>query len=116
MKNLNKKNIQSIFDYVNQKDFFKLYSRNACVQIAENFSYYCMLEMKRILKVNFSQLIVNNNEFIDAYSLEKEFIPINKMIKQRLKQAKTIKDFYENKALPVYGRYMLFTKKMQEKY
>lgn len=116
MKYLNQKNIQVAYNYINQEDFYKLYSRNACVQIAENFAYYSILELKRIMKVNFSQLMVNNHEFIDVYSLEKDIISVNKTIRQRLKRSKTIKDFYEDKALPVYARYTQFTKKMQEKY
>jgi len=116
MKNIELKNKKFILGYANQKDLFKLYSRNASLQMAENFACFCVADLKKIMGVEFSQLIINNNEFVDVYSSEKEHVLVNEIILKKLKQAKTIKDFYEDKALPIFDEYMRFTKRMQSKY
>lgn len=116
MKTTNQKNIGSIRDFINQKGFFKFYSRNISLQIADNFAYYSILELQRLMGISFSQLIVNHNEFADVYSLKDDFIPIYRSIKKRLEKSKSIKEFFEEKALPVFAEYARFTKQMHLKY
>ena len=72
------KNIKPIFDYINQKDFFKLYSRNICLQISEIFFYYSMIELYKMRGVRFDELAVSKNGFADCYGLGNQFDVVNK--------------------------------------
>ncbi len=108
--------IKKILKYLNNKDFFKLYSRNSSVQIAENFSYFCKFELKKFSGINFNELMIGHHEFMDTYSCGSEFALVNATIKKILNQSPTIKEFFENRALPVFRKYQSLTKTMRKKY
>ena len=110
-------NIKSILNFINQKDFLKLYSRNMCVQITENSSYYSILELNKIRGLKFfDQLAINKNKFVDCYGRADQIGVVSREIRKIYDQSKSIKDYYEIYALPRFKEYIDFARKMHKKY
>jgi phosphohistidine swiveling domain-containing protein len=112
--NFAKKN--KIEEYIASDQLFKLYSRNICLQITENFFYYSLIELKKSRGINFSQLAISNCDFADCYGKIDEFRIVKKQVEKIYKQSASIKEYYEDLALPVFREYLAFTKKMHQKY
>lgn len=103
-------------DFLQNDGIFKLYSRNSSVQIAENFAYFCMLELKKFRNLHFQQLMLGRDEFMDVYCRHDEFAVVENTIEKKLHKSKSIKDFFENDGLPVFARYTSITKQLHNKY
>ncbi len=103
-------------DFLRKDGIFKLYSRNSSVQIAENFAYFCMLELKKFRNLNFQQLMLGRDEFMDVYCRQDEFVVVENTIEKKLNKSKSIKDFFENDGLPIFTRYTSITNQLHNKY
>lgn len=111
-----KKEDTFISDFLQHEDIFKLYSRNSTVQIAENFGFFCMLELNKFRDLQFQQLMLGRDEFMDVYCRQDEFIKMEKVIETKLKKSKSIKDFFEKDGLPIFARYTAITNQLNKKY
>lgn len=98
------------------EDFFKLYSRNSSLQIAENFTYHCMKPLKEWFNIEFTQFTLNQENFASVYCWQNEFNAVYKAIEERYTTAASMKDFYEDVALPVFSEYEKVCLKIAETY
>ncbi len=113
-KDTNLKTVASKF--LRHDGIFKLYSRNSSVQIAENFAYFCMLELNKFRDLHFQQLMIGRDEFMDVYCRQDEFVAVENTIEKKLNKSKNIKDFFENDGLPIFIRYTSITNQLNKKY
>lgn len=109
--------MRSVKRYVQHPAFVKLYSRNSTLFITENFIFNSISELiKYTGSTRFSQLGVSVNEFTEHFGHTQELASAKNNLRTRVLRARSIRDYYEGHALPVFDRYEKFTQWMGKKY
>jgi len=111
---MNKYNI--IKEFAEKEDVYKIYSRNATIFSGSAFAFYCKKYLKELFDFDFGEMHLNTNEFVEAYARSSEIDEVKKVVRKRIEKAESIKDYYEDFALPMFDRFIILAKELREKY